>query len=77
MYFSEKSKLAIKLNYIYIGIEQTLFLNESLWVICDALRNLVPFAQFKKHEITHGALLLSVKFAGFQAGNFNKINTPP
>ena len=30
--------------------------------ICDALRNLVPFVQFKKCENTHGGMLLLVKF---------------
>ena len=29
---------------------------------CDALRDLVPFAQFKKRENTHGGALRLVKF---------------
>ena len=29
--------------------------------ICDALRDLVPFVQFKKRENTHGRVLLLLK----------------
>ena len=29
--------------------------------ICDALRHLVPFVQFKKRENTHGRVLLLLK----------------
>ena len=28
----------------------------SISIICDALRNLVPFVQFKKREKTHGGV---------------------
>ena len=38
--------------------------------ICDALRNLVPFVQFKKRENTYGGVLSL-------ACNFIKINTRP
>ena len=30
-------------------------------MLCVALRNLVPFVQFKKREKTHGGVLLLVK----------------
>ena len=33
---------------------------------CDALRNLVPFVQFKKRENTHGGVLLLVKLQAFR-----------
>ena len=29
--------------------------------ICDVMRNLVPFVQFKKRENSHGGVLLLVK----------------
>ena len=45
-------------------------------IVCDAMRNLVPFAQFKKRENTHGRVLLSVKLQP-KACNFTKSNTPP
>ena len=31
-------------------------------ITCDALRDLVPFVQFKKRENTHEGVLLLVKF---------------
>ena len=33
--------------------------------MCDALRNLVEFAQFKKRENPHGRVLLLVKLQAF------------
>ena len=56
--------------------------------MCDVLRDLVPFVQYKKHEKTHGRVLLLVKlqaggvlllikFQAFLACNFTKSNTPP
>ena len=30
-------------------------------ILCDALRDLVPFVQFKKRENTHGGVLILVK----------------
>ena len=44
--------------------------------ICDALRDLVPFLQFKERENTHGAVILSVKLQA-EACNFTKNITPP
>ena len=44
--------------------------------MCDALRNLVLFAQFKKRENTHKGVLLLVKLRA-KACNFTKSNTPP
>ena len=44
--------------------------------ICDALRNLVPFLQFKKHEIMHGRVLLLVKLQA-KSYNFTESNTAP
>ena len=44
--------------------------------MCDTLRNLVPFAQFKKNvKNTHGGLLLLVKLQAV-AYNCTKSNTP-
>ena len=45
--------------------------------MCDALRDLVPFAQFKKRENTHGGVLLLVNLVKLQAlvCNFTKCNT--
>ena len=40
----------------------------------DVLRDLVPFAQFKKRENTHGGALLLVKLQT-KACNFTKSNT--
>ena len=34
-------------------------------IICDVLRDLVPFVQFKKRENTHGGLLLLLKLQAF------------
>ena len=40
----------------------TLHLNlVDLFSICDALRHLVPFVQFKNMKSTHGGVLLLVK----------------
>ena len=44
--------------------------------ICDALRDLVPFAQFKNTNNTHRGVLLLVKLQA-SACNFTKSNTPP
>ena len=45
--------------------------------ICDALRDLVPFVQFKKREKkNHGGVLLLVKLQTVTY-NFAKSNTPP
>ena len=38
--------------------------------ICDVLRDLVPFAQFKKRENTHGGVLLLVKLQVFSFMDF-------
>ena len=35
-------------------------------IICDVLRDLVPFVQFKKRENTHGGLLLLLKLHAFR-----------
>ena len=44
---------------------------------CDALRDLVVFAQIKKREKkTYGGVLILVKLQ-VEACNFTKINTPP
>ena len=40
-------------------------------IVCDAMRDLVLFVQFKKRENTHGGALLLVMFY------FSKSNTPP
>ena len=42
----------------------------------DVSRDLVPFAQFKNVENTHGGVLLLVKVQA-SACNCTKINTPP
>ena len=48
-----------------------------LWTsIHDALRDLVPFLQFKKHEKHHEGVLLSVKLQAL-ACNFTKSSTSP
>ena len=39
-------------------------------IICDTLRDLVPFVQFKRGENAHGGVLLKVC-------NCTKLNTPP
>ena len=41
---------------------------------CDALRDLVPFVQFKKRENTHGVVLLLVSGFSLQSA---KRNAPP
>ena len=38
-------------------------IDSKFW--CDVLRDLVPFAQFKKPENTHGGVLLLVKMQAF------------
>ena len=43
--------------------------------ICDPLRGLVPFAQFKKRENAHAGVLFLVKLLAL-AWNFTKSNTP-
>ena len=43
---------------------------------CGALRDLVPFVQFKKRENIHGGVLTLVKFQA-SVYNFSKINTLP
>ena len=45
-------------------------------LICGALRDLVPFVQFKRRENTHGGVLLLVKLQ-VSAYNFTKSNTTP
>ena len=44
---------------------------ENNYCICGALRDLLPFVQFKKRE-KHPQ-----RSANFRACNFSKINTPP
>ena len=44
--------------------------------ICGALRDLVPFAQLKRHENTNGEMLILVKLQA-EACKFTKINTSP
>ena len=44
--------------------------------ICDALGNLVPFAQFRKRENTHGEVLCLVKLQT-EACSFTKRDTSP
>ena len=39
---------------------------------CDALRDFVPFVQFKKRKNTHGGVVLLA-----EACNFAKSKTPP
>ena len=43
---------------------------------CDALRDLVPFAQFENVINIHGGVLLLVKLQA-SGGNFTERNTPP
>ena len=43
---------------------------------CGALRNLLPFVQFKKREKHPWRVLILVKLQD-KACNFTKINTPP
>ena len=45
-------------------------------MLCDALRDLVLFVQFKKRENNYGGVLLLVKLQP-EACNFNWSNTPP
>ena len=47
--------------------------------ICDALRDLVPFMQFKKHEKHQWRSVTLSKVTNYRlsACNFTKINTPP
>ena len=45
-------------------------------IICDALRDLVPFIQFKKLKNTHVGPLFLVKLQA-EACNFTESNTPP
>ena len=47
--------------------------------ICDALRDLVPFMQFKKHEKHQWRSVTFSKVTNYRlsACNFTKINTPP
>ena len=66
VHFSENNNLKTKLNYIYTVIERILFLNDSLWTICDVLRDLLPFVQFK-HRKKHP----------WETCNFTKGNTFP
>ena len=40
-------------------------------LIYDALRDLVPFVQFKKGENTHGGVFLSVKLQALSMGVFH------
>ena len=42
----------------------------------DALRNLVPFVEFKNVKNTHGGVLLLAKLQA-KIYNFTKSNTPP
>ena len=50
---------------VIMGLEtKDEILRKSTWwktLIYDALRDLVPFVQFKKRENTHGGVLLLVK----------------
>ena len=41
-------------------------------IVCDTLRDLVPFVQFKKRENTHGGVLILVKLQA----TTTKTNTP-
>ena len=43
---------------------------------CGALRDLVPFVQFKNVKNTHEGVLVLVKLQA-EACNFTKINIPP
>ena len=43
-----------------------LVLTAKIKMICDALRNLVPFLQHKKRENTHGGVLLLVKLQAYK-----------
>ena len=51
-------------------------LNFGYMTVCDVLRDLIPFVQFKKRENTHGGALLLVKLHA-EVCNFTKSNTPP
>ena len=44
--------------------------------MCDGLRNLESFVQFKNVKNTRGGVLLLVKFQATKACNFTKSNTP-
>ena len=50
-------------------------INNTRMNTLGALRNLVPFVQFKNVKNTHGGVLLLVKLQD-QACNFTKSNTP-
>ena len=47
----------------------------DLIFICDVLRNLIPFVQFKKHENTHRGVLVLGKVADFSL-QLNKSDAP-
>ena len=52
---------------------------ESKWIndyICDALRDFVPFIQFKNMKKTHRGVLLLVKLQA-KGRDFSESNTPP
>ena len=51
----------------------TCYSHYSILDICGALCDLVPFAQFKKHEKLSSKI---VTFSKIEACNFNKSNTP-
>ena len=51
----------------------TCYPHYSILDICGALWDLVPFAQFKKHEKLSSKI---VTFSKIEACNFNKSNTP-
>ena len=63
--FSERFEI-----YCYFYIGHGIYVSS----ICGALRDLVPFAQFKKREKRPWRSVTFSKVAGF---NFTKINTPP
>ena len=56
--------LAITINNDFLDLWQSLLLNEHRKHICDALRDSIPFVQFKKRENTHGGVLIFVKLQG-------------
>ena len=60
--------------FIQVGSFKPLRLHS--YIICDVLRDLVPFVQFKNVKNTQGGVLLLVKLQP-SACNFTTSNTPP
>ena len=48
-------------EWLWFGSSSLEQVYEDMWNICDVLRDLAPFVQFKNCEKTHGGVLLLVK----------------